>query len=124
MPETKKTILIAEDETAMLDALAGKFKKSGFNVLKAADGERAFEIAMKKKPDLVMLDILMPKKDGITTMKDIRKDKEWGADVPIVILTNLSDGESISEAAAHQVSFLVKTEWQLDEIVKLVKEKA
>lgn len=119
----KKTVLIAEDEIAMLDALSNKFKKAGFNVLRAVDGEEAYEAALAKKPDLVMLDILMPKFDGITVMKKIRAEQTWGNKVPMVILTNLNDHESMMEAAENSAFFLVKTEWKLDDVVELVNKK-
>ncbi len=120
----KKTILIAEDEAAMLSALSKKFTSEGFDVLEAKDGEEAYEKALDKKPDLVMLDIIMPKIEGIEIMKKIRKNRQWGDDVPIIMLTNLSDADSVSEAAKFRVyDFLVKTDWRLDDIVKLVKTK-
>lgn len=118
-----KTVLIAEDEAAMLEALSSKFEKSGFNVLRAVDGEEAYEMAMAKKPDLIMLDIMMPKIDGVTVMKKIRADQSWGNKVAIIILTNLSDAESMSEAAENDVFFLVKTDWKLDDVVELARSK-
>ena len=120
----KKTILIAEDEAAMLSALSKKFASKGFDVLEAKDGEEALVKALDKKPDLVMLDIIMPKIEGIEVMKKIRGVRQWGGEVPIIMLTNLSDADSVSEAAKFRVyDFLVKTDWRLDDIVNLVKTK-
>ena len=120
----KKTILIAEDEAAMLSALSKKFTSEGFDVLEAKDGEEAYEKALDKKPDLVMLDIIMPKIEGIEVVKKIRKNRRWGVEVPIIMLTNLSDADSVSEAAKFRVyDFLVKTDWRIDDIVKLAKSK-
>lgn len=122
--ENKKTILIAEDEDAMLSALSKKFTSECFNVLEAKDGEEALSIALGKKPDLVILDIIMPKMDGIDVMKKIREDRKWGFEAPIIMLTNLSDADSVSEAAKFGVyDFLVKTDWRLDNVVSLVKKK-
>ena len=118
-----KTVLIVEDEVAMSSAMEAKFQKYGFAVLKAGDGEEGYKMAMGNKPDLLMLDLIMPKMDGISLMKEIRKDAAWGNNVPIIILTNLSDHESMSEAAENRVYFLVKTEWRLDDVVKLAMEK-
>lgn len=120
----KKRILIVEDETMMITPLASKFEHAGFEVIKAFDGEDGLEKAMKEKPDLVMLDILMPKMDGMAVMRKIREDKHWGSDVPIVMLTNLNDPEKVSEAANYQVfDFLVKTDWKLEDIINFVKQK-
>lgn len=117
-------ILIVEDESAMREALASKLEKEGFNVISAQDGEEGFEFAIEENPDLIMLDILMPKIDGLTLMKNIRKEGDWGKEVPIIMLTNLSDPESVSEAANYGVyDFLVKTDWRLDDVANLVKSK-
>lgn len=125
MTDDKKTILVVEDEVAMLKAISVKLEKENFNVLQAEDGEAGFSIAIDKKPDLVMLDIIMPKLDGLTVMKKIRKEGGiWGEQVPIIMLTNLSDPESVSEAARYKVyDFLVKTDWRLEDICNLVKDK-
>jgi len=118
-----KTILIAEDEGPMLRALVDKFEKSGFKVFPAQDGEEGLSKALKEKPDILMLDIIMPKINGLELIKKIRDDK-WGEQVPIILLTNLSDNDSVAEAAKYGVyDFLVKTDWHLDDIVKLVKER-
>jgi PleD family two-component response regulator len=67
---------------------------------------------------------MMPKMDGLTVMKKIREANEWGADVPIIMLTNISDPVHVAEAAKVGVfDFLVKTDWKLDDVVRIVKEK-
>ena len=112
------------DEKAMLEALSNKFEKEGFRVLRAGNGEDGVASALENKPDLVILDILMPKVGGLEAAKKIRQDKYWGSDVPIIILTNLNDPESVSEAASYQVyDFLVKTDWGLDDIVGLARDR-
>ncbi len=124
MKKINKTILIVEDEEPMLMALSNKFKHEGFETIEARDGEEGLDAALKQHPDLLLLDIIMPKMDGMTLMKEVRKNKKWGQDVPIIMLTNLNDPESVSEAAKFKVfDFLVKTDWRLDDVVKLVKEK-
>ena len=125
MPKIDKTILLIEDEEPMLNALAAKFEKEGFTVLKGQDGEEGLKIGLAKRPDIMMVDIIMPKMDGISLLKKIRVEGgEWGKDVPIIMLTNLSDSESVSEAANYSVyDFLVKTDWRLDDVVRLIKQK-
>ncbi len=113
-----------EDEDAMRQALVEKFKLSGFVVFSAQDGEEGLALANKEKPDLVMLDILMPKMDGVSLTKNIRESSNWGKEVPIIMLTNLSDPDSVSEVADYGVfDFLVKTDWRLEDVVELVKKK-
>ena len=119
-----KKILIVEDEVAMRQALVEKFKHNDFLVLSASDGEEGLGLANKEKPDLIMLDILMPKMDGISLTKNIREGSSWGKEVPIIMLTNLNDPDSVSEVASFGVfDFLVKTDWKLDDVVSLVKKK-
>jgi len=124
MSDEQKTILIVEDEKAMLDALSNKFEKEGFQVFKAVNGQEGVDVAFDQKPDLVIMDILMPKLGGLEAAKKIRQDKKWGSDVPILVLTNLNDPESVSEAATYHVyDFLVKTDWGLDDIVQLARDR-
>lgn len=124
MSEINKKILIVEDETAMLNALVKKFSASGFKVFGAENGEEGLKLALKEKPHLLLLDIIMPKIDGITLAQKIREDQRWGAKVPIVMLTNLSDPDQVAEAARFDVyDFLVKTDWRLDDVVELVKKR-
>jgi DNA-binding response OmpR family regulator len=124
MSNNTKKILIVEDEVAMRNALTEKFKHSGFEVFAAPDGEEGLSIANKEKPDLIMLDILMPKMDGISLTKNIREGSSWGKDVPIIMLTNLTDPDSVSEVAGYGVfDFLVKTDWRLDDVIDLVRKK-
>ena len=120
----KKTILLVEDEELMLIPLAEKLIKQGFNVIQAHDGEEGVTKALEVHPDIVILDIIMPLMDGMTAMKKIREDGDWGKDVPIVMLSNLSDPDKISDAANYNVfDFLVKTDWKLDEVVDFIKQK-
>ena len=120
----KKKVLIVEDEKAMVETLGQKITNEGFEVLVANDGLTGLEMAEKEKPDLVMLDIIMPKMDGLTCLKKIRDIGEWGRKVPVLMLTNLSDPDNVSEAAKYRVyDFLVKTDWRLDDVVNLVKSK-
>lgn len=125
----KKTILIVEDESALLRALVNKFTKEGFNVLEAKNGKEGMDVALKMHPDLLMLDIMMPNMDGMMMLKKIRED-EWGKSVPAIFLTNVSDPEKIGriiESGGYDLSgvydYIVKTDWKLEDIVKRVKEK-
>ncbi|MCK5021987.1 MAG: response regulator [Candidatus Pacebacteria bacterium] len=120
-----KTILIVEDEEIMLNSLVEKFTIEGFDILIAKDGERGLEVALDKKPDLILLDIILPKMDGMTMMRKLRKENNWGKDVPIILLTNLTSDDSITEGVARDnpTYYLVKTDWSLNEVVEKVKER-
>ena len=79
-------ILVADDEPHIRDLLRLLFKDEGYDVVEAEDGEEAYEVAKKEKPDLIILDIMMPKVDGYQAYHSIRSDAEL-KDVPILILT-------------------------------------
>ena len=79
----KKTILIVDDEKPIVDILVYNLQKEGYNTLEADDGVTAVEIALDKRPDLILLDIMLPKMDGLTVCKKIRTT----LNVPILMLT-------------------------------------
>lgn len=89
----------------------------------AMDGIEGLKLSLKEKPDLILLDIIMPKMDGLTMLKKLREDK-WGKNARVVILTNLSNGEELELAMKNKVyDFLVKSDWELDKIIKKIKER-
>jgi DNA-binding response OmpR family regulator len=118
-----KRVLIAEDESVMLNALTDKFKREGCIVTGAENGEIALELAIKEKPDVILLDILMPKMDGMTVLNKIRKGSTWGKNVPIIILTNFPADEKVMQGVVeNQPSYyLIKTDWKLYEVVEKMK---
>jgi DNA-binding response OmpR family regulator len=123
MKNTKKKILIAEDEISLANALEKKFLEANFEVFVVHNGDDAVKIAFAEHPDLVLLDIIMPKKDGMTALKEIKVDK-WGKEVPVILLTNLSDKEKVEDAIEYGVyDYLVKSDWKLSDVVKKVQEK-
>lgn len=123
MEELNKKILIVEDEPAMLEILVEKFSKEGFEVVSAKDGVEGLEVALKEHPDLILLDILLPKMNGMEMLEKLRKDN-WGKEASVIILTNLSAEEKISEALEKGVYyFLVKTDWSLGDLAKEIKKK-
>jgi len=86
----KQTILVVDDETDLLDLIEYNLKKEGFDVLKAENGEEGIAVAKKHEPDLVLLDIMMPKMDGMQAVEEMRKDNQL-KNIPIIFLTARSD---------------------------------
>lgn len=122
MGGNKKTILIVEDEKPMIQALREKLTDANYNVWVAENGKDGLELAKKKKPDLILLDIIMPVMDGITMLQKLRKDN-WGKKVKVMILTNLSDVSKADEASDFNVlDYLIKTDWTLEDLLKKVEE--
>lgn len=79
MTEKPKRILIVEDEIPMLKALVDKFSRAGFETLEAKNGIEGLAVALKEHPDLVLLDLVMPKMDGVKMMEKLREDS-WGGE--------------------------------------------
>ena len=118
-----KTILVVEDEEALRKAMSDKLTREGFKVLEAKDGEEGLETALKEHPDLTLLDIMMPKMDGLTVLSNLRED-EWGKTAQVIIMTNLSESEKVSEAVVNGVyEYLVKSDVPLAEVVQKIKAK-
>ena len=119
-----KKILVIDDEASMIEALSNTLTTEGFVVITANNGEAGLELALKEHPDLILLDLLMPKLDGRGTLKNLRQDA-WGENVPVIILTNVSPDtdQTLQSITEHQPAYyLVKPEITLLEIVEKVKD--
>ena len=81
--EAKKTILIVDDEKPIVDILLYNLEKEGYNIIEANDGEKAIEMAFNEKPNLILLDIMLPKVDGLTVCKRIRNS----LNIPIIMIS-------------------------------------
>ncbi len=117
-----KTILIVDDEKDMLNILETRLKTYGFNVLTALNGEEGFRKAKEGKPDLVLLDILMPNVDGVTMAANLRKDENTKK-IPIVFLTSLVYKEEVKQK--HKIggeTFLAKP-FEIEEMMSVIQEK-
>lgn len=119
-----KKILIIEDEKPVLRALVEKFGGAGFNVFQAEDGEEGVVSAEINKPDVILLDLIMPVMTGMQALKAIRDGSDYGKQVPIVILTNLDPNEKISEEISqHNPSFyIIKADMKIEDVVHKIKE--
>ena len=118
-----KKILVIEDDQSLRKALSEKIVAEGYVFLEAKDGEAGLELALQHKPDLILLDIIMPKMDGITMLKKLRED-EWGKSAPIIVLTNLDSVSNLAEVLNEDVhDYLIKADWSLEDIAKKIKAK-
>lgn len=119
----KHKIALIEDDFIQASLIAEELIGSGFEVIRAADGKAGLDLILRERPDLIVLDIIMPVMDGITMLKELRKN-EWGAQAKVVVLTNLNDENKIAEALGNQVfDYLVKTDWGLEDLVKRIKSR-
>lgn len=117
-----KKILIAEDDLRLLRAISARLTKEGFKIIVAKNGEECVKLALKLHPDLILLDIVMPKMDGLSVLESLRTDP-WGKKVPIIILSNLDEAESSASAFGEIQAYLVKADWSLEDLVKVVRKK-
>ena len=119
----QKRILIVEDDLFLRELYTDVLSAEGYKVDAAADGEEALQKMKVGGYNLVLLDIIMPKMDGLTALKRIRKN-EWGKDVCITILTNISDSAKVDEALKDGAfEYLIKADWEVDKIVKKLKTR-
>ncbi len=123
MNTQSKSILIVEDDNSLHKVLHNRFEQEGFTVYDASNGQEALEFALKNHPDLILLDVIMPKMDGMSMIKKLREDG-WGKKAKVIILTNLSpDDNMIDNILVTEPSYyLVKSNSEMDDIVNKVKE--
>jgi len=90
-------ILFVEDEPNLQKAIGEVLKQEGFEILAALDGEQGLNLAKKEKPDLILLDLILPKKDGFEVLKELKESEEM-KDIPVIVLTNLEGtGKTVKE---------------------------
>ena len=117
-----KTILIIEDDNFLQGLEATKLKKEGYNVLTASNSVEAFKVTEGTKPDLILLDLLLPDVDGFMILEKIRQNKAMES-LPVIVFSNLSEEKDVARATKLGASeFMVKSNFTLDEITKKVKE--
>ena len=113
------TVLIIEDEHSLQQALNDALTNKGFVCTLANDGVEGLRLALEEKPDLIMLDLVMPKMDGFEMLKNLRGDA-WGSTARVLVLTNLSANSSDRVRAAVETYpeyYLVKSDWPIKDIV-------
>jgi CheY-like chemotaxis protein len=117
---TGRKMLIVDDDTSVLKALTSTFLKNGFDVQTASNGEEGIAAISKEKPDIILLDILMPTMNGIKMLKKLRELPN-GKNIPVIILTN-SDLQNLSlnPAVKDAAVIMIKTNWSLKNIAEEV----
>jgi len=117
-----KTILFIEDESALQKTFGDILEKEGYDMISALDGEIGLKLAKSKKPDLILLDLVLPKVHGFEVLKELKSDSGT-KDIPIIVLTNLEAIEDVNKAIELGAkTYLVKTQYNLEEVVEKVKK--
>lgn len=112
-------ILIAEDEPLLRQLIVIELRDNGFDVIEAQNGEEALQLLETERPDLILLDLLMPKADGYTVLARLQEKR---LNIPVIVLSNLdslSDQKRCAELGAKD--FLVKSNFETNELVELIK---
>lgn len=114
-------ILIVEDEIVLSKVLKEKFERSGFEAQVAGDGEVAVTMAGEFKPDIIVLDLVLPKKNGFTVLKEIKENPNLST-VPVIVVSNLGEDSDIKHALTlGAADYFVKSQHPINEIVEKVK---
>ncbi|MBT4250995.1 response regulator [bacterium] len=118
--ERQKKILIVEDEKSIRESLQEAFEDGNFEVLTEEDGESVMDVVKEEEPDIILLDIILPKKDGFEVLSEL-KGEVGTKNIPVILSTNLSDPSDIQKALdLGATTYLVKSNYSLDDIVKKV----
>ena len=117
-----KTIVFIEDESAIQKTLSSALEKEGFEIISATDGELGLRFAKEKRPDLILLDLILPKMNGFEVLTQLKAMDETKL-IPVIILTNLEQIENIQKAIAlGATTYLVKSNYNLEEVVAMIKK--
>jgi two-component system alkaline phosphatase synthesis response regulator PhoP len=120
--EIKKFILVAEDDRFLANIYEIKLKKENFEVVVARDGEQALIAARSKKPDFIILDLIMPVKNGFETLAELKQDPNL-KDVKVIVLSNLGQEEDAKKAKdLGALDYVVKSNIPIQKIVEKIKE--
>ncbi len=115
-------ILLIEDEMRLHKMFEDVFKKAGFELISAYDGVTGLRLAEEELPCLILLDIILPKKNGFEVLNELKKNQLLSG-IPIVILTNLEGRQDVEKALSLGASvYLVKSNYSIDELLEKIKE--
>lgn len=117
-----KTILFVEDESALQKTFGDVLTQEGYEMISALDGELGLRLAKAKKPDLILLDLILPKMNGFDVLRGLKTDQET-KNIPVIVLTNLesmADIDKVIELGA--TTYLVKAQYSLEELVGKIKK--
>ena len=115
-------ILIVEDDVFLADLYRTKFELEGFEVYVAYDGEKGLELVSKKKPAVILLDLILPKLSGFVVLENIKKDKNLSS-IPVILLTNLSQKADVEKGLSLGADdYLIKAHFMPSEVVAKIKD--
>lgn len=122
MVQDKIKIVLIEDDSFLAGMYATKLNLEGFEVIQASDGLEGVEKVREIKPDMVLLDIILPKMDGFEVLEALKKDPDL-KDIPVMMLTNLGKKEEVDKGfEMGAVDYLIKAHFVPSEVIKKIKK--
>ncbi len=116
------TILFIEDERSLQKTFRDLLEDEGYEMISATDGEEGLKEAEEKQPDLILLDLILPKLHGFKVLEKL-KDKEETKEIPVIILTNLEGTDDVQQALEMGVTtYLVKSDYELSEVLNKIEK--
>jgi len=120
--DEKTHVLIVEDDVFLANIYQKKFEMEGFKVSVSDNGEKGYADAKKKKPDIILLDILLPKLDGFAVLAKLKADAEVKM-IPVILLTNLGQKDDVEKGLeAGAADYLIKAHFKPSEVVEKVRQ--
>jgi len=116
-----KTILFIEDEPGLQRTLGDVLRRNGYKVINALNGEIGLKLLEKEKPDLILLDLVLPKMNGFEVLKELKANPET-KEIPVIVLTNLGTIEDVNrviELGAN--TYLIKAQYTIEEVIQKIK---
>ena len=118
---TGKNILVVEDDMFLAQLLTNRIAKAGVKVLRASDGDDGLKMLREEKPDLVLLDLILPKKSGFELLEEMRADPALQG-TPVIIISNLGQESDITKGKElGAIEYFVKAKTSIDDLVERVK---
>ena len=117
-----KTILFIEDESSLQKTFSDILGPEGYEITSALDGEIGLRLAKTKNPDLILLDLILPKVHGFEVLKELKTDPKT-KEIPVIVLTNLEEMGDVEKALElGATTYLVKAQYTLEEVVEKIKK--
>ena len=117
-----KKVLLIEDEASLQQTLSGILREEGFEVVSALNGEDGIRMARDEQPDIILLDLILPKRSGFEVLEELKGD-EGTKEIPVIVLTNLEVAGDIDRVlAAGATTYLVKANYGVEELITKVRE--
>jgi len=119
---SKTNILLVEDDSFLAGMYVAKLDLEGFEVHLAADGEKGLKMAKEERPDIILLDIILPKMSGFDVLKSLKDDAKT-KDIPVILLTNLGQRGDVKKGLdLGAIDYLIKAHFMPSEVVEKIKK--